>query len=222
MTSWSPSYRGTRKDSTARRAVQAGYNIQDAQARNQLQFQSFTRDYLERLKQGDPIVGEHFSNYFRELIYLKCRWRVSSTELLEDIQQETLYRVLGAVERGTVQHPERFGAFVNSVCNNVAMELIRKARIHEPVNGVTADPPDLSQDLDAPLINQQQRREVEAVLAELTEKDRGLLRALFLEEKPSAQVCHQFGVDSGYLRVLLHRAKQRFKKVYVRRAGGTA
>jgi RNA polymerase sigma-70 factor (ECF subfamily) len=186
-----------------------------------LKFQSFTSDYLERLKQGDPIVGEHFSAYFRELIYLKCRWRVSSSELLEDIQQETLTRVLSAVERGGVQHPERFGAFVNSVCNNTAMELIRKARIHEPVDSV-AEPADLTQDLEAPLVNQQQCREVEAVLAELTEKDRGLLRALFLEDKTSAEVCHQFDVDGGYLRVLVHRAKQRFKKVYVRRAGGAA
>jgi RNA polymerase sigma-70 factor (ECF subfamily) len=201
---------------------QAGYNIQDAQARNQLQFQSFTSDYLERLKQGDPVVGDHFSAYFRELIYLKCRWRVSSTELLEDIQQETLLRVLGAVERGAVQHPERFGAFVNSVCNNVAMELIRKAHIHEPPDCEPAELADLSQDLEAPLINEQHRREVESVLAELTEKDRGLLRATFLEEKSSAEVCHQFKVDGGYLRVLVHRAKQRFKKVYVRRAGGSA
>jgi RNA polymerase sigma-70 factor, ECF subfamily len=186
-----------------------------------LKFQSFTDDYLERLKQGDPIVGEHFSVYFRELIYLKCRWRVSSTELLEDIQQETLTRVLSAVERDSVQHPERFGAFVNSVCNNVAMELIRKARVNEPIDGV-AEPADLSQSLDESLINQQQRREVEAVLAELTEKDRGLLQALFLEEKSSTEVCHQFDVDGGYLRVLVHRAKQRFKKVYVRRAGGAS
>ena len=116
-------------------------------------FQSFTSDYLERLKQGDPVVGEHFSTYFRELIYLKCRWRVSSTELLEDIQQETLLRVLGAVERDTVQHPERFGAFVNSVCNNVAMELIRKAHIHEPPSGEVDEPVDLTQNLEAPLIN---------------------------------------------------------------------
>jgi len=221
VTSWSPSYRGTGYHSTARPSVQAGYNIQDAQARNQLQFQSFTSDYIARLKQGDPIVVDHFSAYFRELIYLKCRWRVSSTELLEDIQQETLLRVLGAVERGTVQHPERFGAFVNSVCNNVAMELIRKARIHEPTESA-AEPVDHTQDLEAPLINQQHRREVEAVLAELAEKDRDLLRALFLEEKSNVQVCHQFGVEGGYLRVLLHRAKQRFKKVYVRRAGGAA
>ena len=185
-------------------------------------FQSFTSDYLERLKQGDPIVGEHFSTYFRELIYLKCRWRVSSTELLEDIQQETLLRVLGAVERDTVQHPERFGAFVNSVCNNVAMELIRKAHIHEPPSGEVAEPADLTQNLEAPLINEQHRRQVEAVLDELTEKDRGLLRAMFLEEKSSTEICHQFKVDGGYLRVLVHRAKQRFKKVYVRRVGGSA
>ena len=67
------------------------------------------------------------------------------------------------------------------------MELIRKAHIHEPPDGEAAELADLTQDLEAPLINEQHRREVEAVLAELTEKDRGLLRAVFLEEKSSAR-----------------------------------
>jgi RNA polymerase sigma-70 factor (ECF subfamily) len=32
-------------------------------------------------------------------------------------------------------------------------------------------------------------------------------------------VCREFGVDREYLRVLLHRAKQSFKSLYLRKMG---
>lgn len=187
-------------------------------ARNELKFHSFDAEYLQRLKAGDPVVEDHFAAYFRELIYLKCRWRVSSLELIEDIQQETLYRVLQAVGRGAVEQPARFGAYVNSVCNNVTMELRRNARKYEPVEDKAAEPVDPGEDLDARLINGQDRRRVRGILEELPEKDRDLLRTVFLEEKTPAETCRQFGVDGDYLRVLVFRAKQRFKKAYLRRA----
>jgi RNA polymerase sigma-70 factor (ECF subfamily) len=184
-----------------------------------LKFTSFDSEYLRRLQQGDSTVEEHFAAYFRELIHLKCHWRISSPELLEDIQQETLFRVLQAVRRDALQHPERLGAYVNSVCNNVKMELMRTSRKYEPVDGSETEQVDPGEGTESALITQQHRNEVQRTLAELPDKDRNILRAVFLEEKTSAEVSHQFGVDGDYLRVLIHRAKQRFKKVYVRRAG---
>jgi RNA polymerase sigma-70 factor, ECF subfamily len=40
---------------------------------------------------------------------------------------------------------------------------------------------------------------------------------VFLDERDRDEVCHEFGVDRDYLRVLLHRAKQEFKTEYLRR-----
>jgi RNA polymerase sigma-70 factor (ECF subfamily) len=42
------------------------------------------------------------------------------------------------------------------------------------------------------------------------------LREIFLEERDKDAVCQDFGVDRDYLRVLLHRAKQAFKAVYLK------
>ena len=184
-----------------------------------MKFHSFDSDYLRRLQQGDPIVEEHFAAYFRELIHLKCHWRISSPELLEDIQQETLFRVLQAVRRDALQYPERLGAYVNSVCNNVKLELMRNSRKYEPVDAPEMEQADPGEAPESALISKQHRNEVQRTLAELPDKDRNILKAVFLEERTSAEVSHQFGVDGDYLRVLIHRAKQRFKKVYVRRAG---
>jgi RNA polymerase sigma-70 factor (ECF subfamily) len=50
----------------------------------------------------------------------------------------------------------------------------------------------------------------------LPERDRRLLREVFLEERDKDEVCRDFGVDRDYLRVLLHRAKQSFKSLYLK------
>jgi RNA polymerase sigma-70 factor (ECF subfamily) len=43
--------------------------------------------------------------------------------------------------------------------------------------------------------------------------DRRILKALYLEEREKDSVCREFGVTRGYLRVLLHRAKERFRQL---------
>jgi len=43
------------------------------------------------------------------------------------------------------------------------------------------------------------------------------LREVFLEERDKDAICQDFGVDRDYLRVLLHRAKQAFKAVYLKK-----
>jgi len=45
-------------------------------------------------------------------------------------------------------------------------------------------------------------------------RDRDLLHAIFLEEKGKDEICRDFGVDREYLRVLLHRAKERFRSSF--------
>jgi len=59
-------------------------------------------------------------------------------------------------------------------------------------------------------------KKVREILEEMPERDRRLLREIFLEERDKDQVCHDFGVDREYLRVLLHRAKQSFKALYLK------
>ncbi len=63
---------------------------------------------------------------------------------------------------------------------------------------------------------------VRRILAKLGERDRDLLRAVFLEERDKDEVCEELGVGREYLRVLVHRAKQAFKAVYIRNDGKQA
>jgi len=194
----------------------SGYNVSLT-----LNFHSFDGEYVRRLTEGDPLVSDHFSAYFGELLSLKLRVRVRSPQLAEDIKQETLLRVLQTLrQKGGVEHPERFGAFVNAVSNNVLLEMLRGARRHDQIDE-GAEPQDRSVDLDAALVTRERKTQVHAILAELPEKDRELLRMVFLEEQDRTEVCRRFQVDGEYLRVLLHRAKWRFRNLYSKRLSST-
>jgi RNA polymerase sigma-70 factor (ECF subfamily) len=181
-----------------------------------LLFHSFDADYIRRLAAGDAFVESHFSAYFGELLTLKLRARLRSPQLMEDIRQETLLRVLKIVRNKSVEHPERFGGLVCAVCNNVLMEMLRADRRQDQLEP-EVEPQDDTVNLDTPLVNDQNRRQVEKVLEELPEKDRELLRMYFLEERDKRDICRHFGVADDYLRVLLHRAKGRFRAIYMKR-----
>lgn len=183
-----------------------------------MQFHSFDAPYIQRLTDGDPETEAHFASYFGELIKLKLAARMRSATLAEDIRQETLLRVLRALRRGNgVEHPERFGAFVNTVCNNVMYEFFRTANRDGHIEEQVHEPVDTTIDLDRPLQESDMQREVSLVLATLPPKDRELLRAVFIDERDKDEICRRFNVDANYLRVLLHRAKGKFRKAYQRR-----
>lgn len=183
-----------------------------------LQFHNFDESYLERLCAHDFRTESHFVSYFSELIQLKLRSRVNSPHIVEDLRQETFARVFVALRgEGRVKQPERLGAFVNSVCNNVLLEYYRASSRENLVDDdESANVPDPSLDVVTILSHKEMEQKVRQVLDELPERDRRLLREIFLEERDKDAVCQDFGVDRDYLRVLLHRAKQAFKAVYLK------
>jgi RNA polymerase sigma-70 factor (ECF subfamily) len=188
-----------------------------------VEFQAFDQDYVRRLVEGDRFVGDHFTAYFEELLYIKLRARARTPEAIEEIRQETFARVLEALrQKGGLQHPERLGAFVSSVCNHVLLEGFRNGARHRPIGQGAEEPPDNRIDLEAPLLNQHRQRLVERVLAELSKRDQKVLRMIFLEEVDAAEACGRLGVGEGYLRVLLHRAKSRFRDKLAEKGGPDA
>lgn len=182
-----------------------------------MDFFDFDETYFRRLQGRDPLTEGHFVAYFSDLLQIKLRSRLNSPQAIEDIKQETFVRVLTALRSETgIRSPERLGAFVNSVCNNVLMEFYRSSSRTQQASENAADPPDKTIDLDGFLVTKQTCQQVRQVLDQLPDRDKRLLRALFLEEKEKDQVCREFRVDRDYLRVLLHRAKQSFKSLYER------
>ncbi len=186
-----------------------------------LQFETFDAGYIESLCAGDHGTEEHFVGYFTELLHLKLRSRLQSHHAIEDVRQETFARVLKVLRsEGSLRQPERLGAFVNTVCNNVLLEHYRSSARSQSID--QEGQPELpSKGLD--LLDfgtaHQLKTKLHEILLELPPRDRDLLKAVFIDERDRDEVCREFKVDREYLRVLLYRAKQEFKSEYVKRVG---
>lgn len=175
----------------------------------------FDAAYVERLAHGDEATERHFTEYFGDLLTIKLRARLRSPALVEDAKQETFLRVLTTLRRGGLASAGSLGAFVNSTCNNVLFETYRaetKRRQNVPEDETPLEAPTAS--AESVMLNANEHERVRQAIATLPAKDRDLLRSLFFEERDKDELCKSMGVDRQYLRVLLHRAKGRFRDAF--------
>jgi RNA polymerase sigma-70 factor (ECF subfamily) len=180
-----------------------------------LDFHQFNETYLHELRAQDVTTEAHFVAYFSKILNNKLRRRLMCPEHIKDVQQETLLRAWAAVRaEGGIRQPERFGAFVSSVCNNILRESYRSRSRMKPLEDLPGDPADKSPAPDGMLLAEETKAQVRRVLAKLPRKDQKILRAVFFEQRDKNEVCMELGVSREYLRVLLHRAKQQFMAEY--------
>jgi RNA polymerase sigma-70 factor (ECF subfamily) len=172
----------------------------------------FDRAYIERLVSADPETEQHFAQYFGQLLTLKLRSRLRSAAAVEDVRQETFSRVLQTLkQKGGLETPESLGAFVNSVCNNVLFEQYRSSSRTTALDD-EYDTPETRPGADSELMAAEDRVRVREALADLPQKDKDLLNWLFFEERDKDEICRAMNVDRNHLRVLVHRAKLRFRE----------
>jgi len=177
-----------------------------------LEFFAFDEAYVGRLREGDPSTESHFVAYFSQLIQIKLRARYLAPEVIEDLKQETFIRVIRSLRSdGGIRQGDRLGPFVNSVCNHVLLEHYRSGSKNVPLESDHLQVADKVLNLEALAISEETQKMVRKVLSQLPRRDQAILRSVFLEEMDKDDVCQRFGVGRDYLRVLLYRAKEKFR-----------
>ena len=151
-----------------------------------------------------------------ERLRLKLRYKVlyhvgHNCPDVDDIVQETILRFLRAEQRNQIRNTEEFGAFLNGVCRNVILEYRRRSR-REPLADPDVPIPDIGIRPEAEIL--EMRDSIDHGLAELAERDRNILRCLYLEGKEKEVICKEWGLSDAQFRVVLFRAKERFRRVY--------
>ena len=184
-----------------------------------MDFFAFDKAYLDKLRAGDAATQHHFASYFGRFLRIRLRARRLAPDKIDDLVQDTLLKVIVKVHQDAVRQPECFGSFVNSTCNNVLREYYRSCSKNEQEEPVEV--PDKVLNLDGLLVTKETAENVRRVLGEMPERDRRILRSLFFEEKDKNEICQDFGVRRDYLRVLVLRAKGRFRDLYQRGQSGS-
>jgi RNA polymerase sigma-70 factor (ECF subfamily) len=151
-----------------------------------------------------------------ERLRLKLRYKVlyhvgHGCADVDDLVQETLVRFIRAEQRHQIRNTEEFGAFVNGVCRNVILEYRRRVR-REPTLDPDMPIPDAGVRPDADTF--EIRDAIDNGLKELAERDRAILVSLYLEGKEKDDICREWGMTDAQFRVVLFRAKERFRRLY--------
>lgn len=176
---------------------------------------AFDRAYVERLRNGDPATEHHFFVYFERFLNLKLRARAVPSDIVETLKQEMLIRVITALRRGgEVREPERFGPFVNSVCNQVLLEYSRAVAKNHTPEEAHVEIPERVPDLEAARVGKQSAKHGRQIVNEMPPRQGDMLRGISLEERGKGSVRRESGGDRAYLRVLLDRAKDKFRSLY--------
>ena len=204
-------------------APRSVYAAETQGRRQSLLFFPFDGDYVRRLTEGDAETERHFVGYFSPLLLIKLRHRLRSREQLEDLQQEVFLRVFRSLRHGTgLRRPECLGAYVYSICNNVVLEYLREKSEPEYWDERVEEQRDPGAGVERELVNEEQSRQIRSLMNEMTPKDRLLICAIFLDERDKDEVCREHGVRRDYMRVLLYRAKKRFRLLLAKTQAATA
>lgn len=169
----------------------------------------FDDAYVRRLLEGDRQTQEHFDSYFRDLLRAKARGRVPPAEI-DDVVQTTFARVYEKLAE--LREGAKLGAFVFGICDNVVREQWRRSERDQRTDAVPV--PQEAPPVDETLILEEARKAARETLNLLPKRDSDILRAVFLEEADKDEVCRRFGIERGYLRVLLHRAIDKFRRQF--------
>ena len=84
-----------------------------------MDFFAFQKQYIDRLREGDPATEQHFASFFGKFLRIKLRDRVLSPDAVDDLTKETLLQVIaklrsqaGANRCDAANEVERLGNFV--------------------------------------------------------------------------------------------------------------
>lgn len=186
-----------------------------------LETHSFDDRYIAALRDRDPETEAHFIAHFKTPLWLKARRHLRAPDLAEDACQETLLRVLRHFRSGKgLNKPESLPAFVHSVCHKVALETIRSGSRYRQMAESAQDPVDTRVDLHLNVVTDERRELIEQALSQLSDKDSELLRLAMLEEVDRGELCKRLNVTEDYLRVVLFRARNRFRDALLKCQSG--
>ena len=131
---------------------------------------------------------------------------------VEDIVQETLARFMLAGRQEKILNPDAAGAFLNGICRNVILEYRRRAMREDPMPEVVREP-------ESARIGDADHFELREAIAhgleQLSARDARVLRSFYLEEKSKEEILSDSGMTDQNFRVVLCRAKERFRAIYL-------
>jgi RNA polymerase sigma-70 factor (ECF subfamily) len=173
---------------------------------------------VSRIIAGDAAAETELVALFKGRIVHIILRITNNRSLVEDFSQATFLIVITKIRNGDVKKPESLGSFVASVARNHAIEQMRVIRRQASEDLEHADQvPDPSPGPLEQLQTSEKYDEIREVIGQLRPRDKVLMLRFYINEEPKEVICADLGLTSAQFDRVLHRARNRFGALYLKR-----
>ncbi len=180
-------------------------------------------DLVARIRAGEARAEEELVERFGRGLMLILDRHTGGQPEAEDLYQETFSLALEKLRRGELRDASRLPAYLSQIGRNLAINFYRKTRRRK----TEADSETAHQASVVPssqlgqVLQGEHAALVREVMGELrNERDRQLLLRFYIAEEDKDAISADLDLSSLQFNRVLHRARQRYKELYLKR--GTA
>jgi RNA polymerase sigma-70 factor (ECF subfamily) len=173
---------------------------------------------VNRIIDGDAAAEAELVALFKDRIVHIILRIANNTSMVEDFSQDTFCTVIRKIRNGDLKQPESLGFFVASVARNHAIEQMRGLRRRATEDLEHAEQvPDPSPNPLEQLQASEKFDEIREVIQQLRPRYRELLLRFYINEESKESICADLGMTSEQFDGVVHRARKRFKALYLKR-----
>lgn len=178
---------------------------------------------VEEFRRGSASAFDELFRRHSGRVRTTCMRMVSDRTTAEDLTQETFMRVLNSIDSVTDQF--KVGAWINRIATNLCNDELRRRhrrnrRVHQnndAVDEALLRFPDLTPEANPEDALEQHylRSLVWEVGKQLPERQRMVLTLRELQGLSYSSIARVMGISESAVETLLHRARQRFKRLFL-------
>jgi RNA polymerase sigma-70 factor (ECF subfamily) len=159
---------------------------------------------------SDAVLGR-----LRDGVLYLLRRELRDSVLADDLCNETFRIVLERLRRQPLEDPARIDSYLGQTARNLVIAHRRKEERQRTLTGHQATlEATVAAGADPALILQSRSRAaaIRKVLEEIPlVRDREILVRVYLYDQEKEQVCRELGISAGHYKLVVHRARERFR-----------
>jgi RNA polymerase sigma-70 factor, ECF subfamily len=180
---------------------------------------------VARIQAGDRRAEERVVELYGRGVAILLDRHTNGRPEAQDLFQDTFRLVLEKLRKGELREPAALPGFVVQIARSLAIEHYRKAARRKTETdseaGAEAVAPHASP--LGELLDRENASLVRRVLEELAnERDREILLRFYIAEEDKDRIAADYDLTSLQFNRVLHRARQRYKELFLARHGGSA
>jgi RNA polymerase sigma-70 factor, ECF subfamily len=180
-------------------------------------------DLVSRIRAGDQEAEAELVERYKRGVRIIIRRETGDAAIADDLYQETFCLLLEKIRRGEIREPEKLSGFVCSVARNLVIGHFRRAARQETLTvteEITSLPHPTPNQLEG-LLRKEKAELVRQVLKEMpNQRDIQVLFRFYIAEEEKEKICADMGLTSAQFNLVLHRARERYRELYLRIISG--